>query len=406
MRKKIASFFLVVTMGCSVFSMQADAATQVYVQRAVNVRSEASNSAKILGVVTKGTKLSKLSEARGWTKVSYKGKEAYIASSFLTELKDGNTVDVTQTTEAGSASATTAAPAQGSQTTTKTKVYVNNSFVNIRESASSKSTLLGTAKKGAAFYRVESKNGWTKVEYGAGYAYISSQYLTTKKPANTTTQKPNSTTTKVYVNYKRVNVRKAASSKSTLLGYATQGQSFTSYGTSGIYTKVKFNGGYAYIATQYLTTKKTTSTTATTATTAPSKTVVYVNNSYINVRASASSQSKLLGKVYKGEKLYKLGTVGAFTKIEYKNSVAYVLTSYLSNKAVTATTAKPNGTKTSIAYVNNSYVNVRKSASTSSKLLGKLYKGAKVTVVGTNGSFSKIKYNNSYAYIATKYLSA
>lgn len=394
MRKKVASFFLVLTMGCSVFSIQADASTEVYVQRAVNVRSEASNSSQILGVVTKGTRLSKLSEARGWTKVSYKGKEAYIASSFLTELNSGGTVD-TSTAVDSSQTATTATPitGQGNQSTTRTKVYVNHSYVNIREAASSTSALLGTAKKGNVFYRVESKNGWTKVEYGAGYAYISSQYLTAK-PVNSTV-----TNNIVYVNYKRVNVRKSASSKSTLLGYATQGQSFTSYGTSGTYTKVKFNGGYGYIATQYLTTKKTTNTTT-------NKTAVYVNNRYINVRAAASSKSTLLGKVYKGEKLYKLGTEGAFTKIEYGNSVAYVSTAYLTNKAVTATTATDSSTKTSTAYVNNSYVNVRKSASSKSTLLGKLYKGAKVTVVGKQGSFTKIKYNNSYAYIATQYLSA
>ncbi len=390
MRKKIASFFLVVIMGCSIFSIQADASTQVYVKSTVNVRSEASNSSDILGVITRGSKLQKISEARGWTKVSYKGKEAYIASSFLTEIKSevGQSTQSTTATQTGNTTTTEAV--QNNQTTSKTKVYVNHSSVNVREQASSKSALLGTAKKGAVFYRVESKNGWTKVEYGAGYAYIASQYLTTS-PNNSLV-----TNHTVYVNYKRVNVRKAASSKSTLLGYATKGQAFTSYGTSGVYTKVKFNGGYGYIATQYLTTKQTTDTVT-------NKTAVYVNNRYVNVRSAASSKSTLLGKAYKGEKLYKLGTEGSYTKIEYGNSVGYVATMYLTNKAVSTTN---NEVTTSTAYVNNRYVNVRKTASSKSTLLGKLYKGAKVTVVGKQGSFTKIKYNNSYAYVATQYLSA
>lgn len=390
MRKKIASFFLVLTMGCSIFSMQADASTQVYVKRTVNVRSEASNSSDILGVITRGSKLERISEARGWSKVSYKGKEAYIASSFLTEIKSEIGASTADTTTAITDDTTATVGDQNSQNPSRAKVYVNHSSVNIREKASSKSALLGTAKKGAIFYRVESKNGWTKVEYGAGYAYIASQYLSASSSDSVVT---NNT---VYVNYKRVNVRKAASSKSTLLGYATKGQTFTSYGTSGMYTKVKFNGGYGYIATQYLSTKQTTEPVV-------NKTAVYVNNRYVNVRAAASSKSTLLGKVYKGEKLYKLGTEGSYTKIEYGNSVGYVATVYLTNKSV-STTGGGSGT-TSTAYVNNSYVNVRKAASSKSALLGKLYKGAKVTVVGKQGSFTKIKYNNSYAYVATQYLS-
>ena len=387
MRKKIASFFLILTMGCSIFSMQANASTQVYVKSTVNVRSEASNSSEILGVITRGSKLQKISEARGWSKVSYKGREAYIASSFLTEIKSevgGSTTAAPNDTTAATGEN------QNTQNLSRAKVYVNHSSVNVREQASSKSALLGTAKKGAVFYRVESKNGWTKVEYGAGYAYIASQYLTASSNNAVVTNKT------VYVNYKRVNVRKAASSKSTLLGYATKGQTFTSYGTSGMYTKVKFNGGYGYIATQYLSTKQQTTVPVV------NKTAVYVNNRYVNVRSAASSKSTLLGKAYKGEKLYKLGTEGSYTKIEYGNSVGYVATVYLTNKAVSTT---GGGGTTSTAYVKNQYVNVRKTASSKSTLLGKLYKGAKVTVVGKQGSFTKIKYNNSYAYVATQYLS-
>lgn len=370
-------------LSCSVFSVNVDAATQVYVKSTVNVRSEASNSSQILGVITRGTKINRISEARGWSKVSYKGKEAYIASSFLTELESeiGQTTTVTE----GGAQDTTLSDGKGDSS--RTKVYVNHSSVNVREKASSKSALLGTAKRGAVFYRVESKNGWTKIEYGTTYAYIASQYLSVVSGDTSVVNKT------VYVNYKRVNIRAQASSKSTLLGYATKGQKFTSYGVSGAYTKIKFNGKYGYIATQYLTSKNETQAPV-------SKTAVYVNNRYVNVRAQASSKSKLLGKAYKGEKLYKLGVSGAFTKIEYGNAVGYVATTYLTTMPVSGTD------KGSVAYVNNQYVNVRKAASSKSALLGKLYKGAKVVVVGKSGAFTKIQYNNSYGYVATRYLTA
>lgn len=397
MRKKIVSFFLAMMMGCSIFSIQADAATQVYVQRAANVRSEASNSSKVLGVVSKGTKLSKLSEARGWTKVSYQGKEAYIATSFLTEIASGTTASPTVTT---AKTATTTQKADGitnDDGTNTTKVYVNHYRVNIRKSASSKSKLLGTAKKGDSFDRVGSVNGWTKIVYGTGYAYISSQYLTTKSGSVTTATTASTTATTatpgktvVYVNNSYINVRAQASSKSKLLGKVYKGEKLYKLGTVGSFTKIEYNNSVGYVATAYLTTGKSDTGTTYTA---------YVNNSYVNVRKAASSKSALLGKLYKGVAVTVVGKSGNFSKIKYNNSYGYVATSYLSTK-------KSDTGTTYTAYVSNKYVNVRKAASSKSALLGKLYKGAKVTVVGKSGSFSKIKYNNSYAYVATAYLRA
>lgn len=50
---------------------------------ALNVRAGASSKAKIMGVVTKGTKLEVLGTVNNWVKVSYNGKVAYVYSSYV-----------------------------------------------------------------------------------------------------------------------------------------------------------------------------------------------------------------------------------------------------------------------------------------------------------------------------------
>ena len=50
---------------------------------ALNVRAGASSKAKIMGVVTKGTKLEVLGIVNNWLKVSYNGKVTYVYSSYV-----------------------------------------------------------------------------------------------------------------------------------------------------------------------------------------------------------------------------------------------------------------------------------------------------------------------------------
>ena len=54
--------------------------------------------------------------------------------------------------------------------------------------------------------------------------------------------------------------------------------------------------------------------------------------------------------------------------------------------------------------VTGTAVNLRAKPSTSGKVLIKLNSGEKVTVVGTSGSWSRVKYKTYEGYISTKFL--
>lgn len=52
-----------------------------------------------------------------------------------------------------------------------------NTFLNIRSYASASAPVLGTIDKGGEVEVYEITNGWAKIRYDEGYAYVSAQYL-------------------------------------------------------------------------------------------------------------------------------------------------------------------------------------------------------------------------------------
>ena len=120
----------------------------------VNVRQKASSSSKKLGTLNKGTEITITGTSGKWTKIAYKGGTAYVFSEYVSTKKpDDDVVGKTAT------------------------IYNCNSWVNVREKASSSSKKLGEAKKGAT-YTVKGVSGnWVKVDYDGKTAYIYKRYV-------------------------------------------------------------------------------------------------------------------------------------------------------------------------------------------------------------------------------------
>ena len=132
----------------------------------------------------------------------------------------------------------------------------------------------------------------------------------------------------------------------------------------------------------------------------------------VNVRASASGLSKLVGYAYLGDTFKILGKTGNWYYIQYNNTTkGYIWANYLNatktsagytpastttNTSGTATATPTSATPTKVTIANCVYaVNIRASASTSSKKLGKGSLGATFTYLGTEGDWYKIQYNTT-----------
>lgn len=152
--------------------------------------------------------------------------------------------------------------------------------VNIRKSDSAGADKLGSASVGEEFTLIEKLgNGWTKVKYQDGEAFIKTEYLedvedavtvefvsssdnvatpdtsATKSPAKEETKAEATTNTKVNGKVKvtdGVRVRKEPNVTADILGTVYAGDEFDFIETTGDWTKVKYKKNYGYIKSDYV----------------------------------------------------------------------------------------------------------------------------------------------------------
>lgn len=119
----------------------------------------------------------------------------------------------------------------------------------------------------------------------------------------------------------------------------------------------------------------------------------------VNVRSSDSEQADKLGKVTGGTKLQVLEQrPNGWTKVDYEGKEGYIKTEFL-QAAESAAGAEAIGTVTA-----TTNINVRASASETADRLGVLSGGDSAELIGTEGDWSKIKYNGQIGYVKSEYV--
>ena len=119
----------------------------------------------------------------------------------------------------------------------------------------------------------------------------------------------------------------------------------------------------------------------------------------VNVRSSDSEQADKLGKVSGGTKLQVLEQrPNGWTKVDYEGKEGYIKTEFL-QLAESVAGAETIGTVTA-----TTNINVRASASETADRLGVLSGGDSADLVGTEGDWSKIKYNGQIGYVKSEYV--
>ena len=205
----------------------------------------------------------------------------------------------------------------------------------------------------------------------------------------------------IIVNCKNsANVRAKADSDSKKLGEAARGTSYKLLAKEGKWYKIQYTKsktGYVYY--KYVKVGKKGDE--------PSSSKVTVTNAPngVNIRAKASSKSKILGVAYTGESFEKKGKSGKWTKVIYDGDTAYIFSSYLSGGSSSSSGITPVDNET--GYIDcNTKVNVRAKDSSSSKKLGTLKRGAEITITGTTKKWTRISYKDGEGFVYSKYVSS
>ena len=333
----------------------------------LNFRNGAGTSYSIIKVLNKGEKVEVISESNGWSKVKHDSRLGYVASQYIDKTNTNYIIK-----------------------------EVNTDGLNVRTGPSTSYASIGKLNTGDKVEVISESAGWSKINYNNKTAYVSSGYL---KAVSTTTP----STTEQYkeikvVNTDGLNVRKGPSTSYELIGKIDKGTNVEVISESNGWSKINYKNTTAYVATKYLD-KKSTDTEDTTE---QYKEIKVVNTDGLNVRKGPSTSYESIGKIDKGTNVEVISESNGWSKINYKNTTAYVATKYLDKKSTD--TEDTTEQYKEIKVVNTDGLNVRKGPSTSYESIGKIDKGTNVEVISESNGWSKINYKNTTAYVATKYL--
>lgn len=186
-----------------------------------------------------------------------------------------------------------------------------------------------------------------------------------------------------------VNFRDAAGMDSNIMETLPKGTKVNVLDDSTNWVQVEYNGKTGYVYKTYLETKTVKVGT------------VKVGDSRLNVRQKPSMSSKIIGKLYNGNKVEIKGESGNWYEIEYKGKTAYVSKKYVKTSSTTISEIE----ECSDTFKAETGFNVRTGPSTSKAKMGRIIKGQVFQVKGKcqNGWYL-IQYGSKEGYISPMYL--
>lgn len=219
-------------------------------------------------------------------------------------------------------------------------VNVEGTFLRIRSNPSTDSQVLGTMSEGMKFEILAQSNGWYKINYNSTIGYVHGDYV---QEINSTSTEDTLYYGKVYNAAPNLRVRSGSSLNSSILGYVVDNTTVSIVGSEGEWYRIKFNDAYGYVHSDYVLVNGIDNS----------------NNGGNNNESNSGNNSGGDETIRQTGYVYDLG---------------------------------------------GSTLRVRQSPDTSSNVLGSLYEGNSVNIVGEEGNWYRISYKESIAYVSKDYI--
>ena len=268
----------------------------------LNVRSGPSTSYTVVTTVKKNDKVNILQSSNGWYKIeTSSGKQGWVSSSYISALNSNTNNSTNNNTQSNIA-------------------IVNTDGLNFRNGAGTSYSIIKVLNKGEKVEVISESNGWSKVKHDSRLGYVASQYID-KATTNYTIKE---------VNIDGLNVRTGPSTSYATIGKLNKGTRVEVISESAGWSKINYNNKTAYVSSGYLKAVSTsTPDTKPEDTTQQYKEIKVVNTDGLNVRKGPSTSYESIGKIDKGTSVEVISESDGWSKINYKNTTAYVATRYL-----------------------------------------------------------------------------
>ena len=256
----------------------------------------------VVTTVKKNDKVNILQSSNGWYKIeTSSGKQGWVSSSYISASNSNTNNSTNNNTQSNIA-------------------IVNTDGLNFRNGAGTSYSIIKVLNKGEKVEVISESNGWSKVKHDSRLGYVASQYID-KATTNYTIKE---------VNTDGLNVRTGPSTSYATIGKLNKGTRVEVISESAGWSKINYNNKTAYVSSGYLKAVSTsTPDTKPEDTTQQYKEIKVVNTDGLNVRKGPSTSYESIGKIDKGTSVEVISESDGWSKINYKNTTAYVATRYL-----------------------------------------------------------------------------
>ena len=279
----------------------AGATTQMTATVGVNIRSGASTQSSILGGLYRGQTVTAISSAAGWTKITFRGSTAYVASKYLSKGKD---LPVPKKIGAGTVKITTTA-------------------LNLRTGPGLSYRVIKVLKGGTKVTLTgKTARGWAQLINGKSTGWSSMQYL-----ASATTGRPTIIGKRVAT--ADLDIRTTSGANAKTVAEVKKGTALSVTGAiQNGRAQIIYKGAIRWVTAKYLTNLKSNLP-------APPKLPKITGTRYatatLNIRSTYADKYKLITEVPRGTKLNITGVVkNGRMQIIFEKAVRWVTAKYLS----------------------------------------------------------------------------
>ncbi|MDR2514484.1 MAG: SH3 domain-containing protein [Christensenellaceae bacterium] len=295
----------------------------------LRLRQEPSTASSVLTQLPNGAMVAVINQTGDWYRIGYGAYTGYVMKSYV-RLATNSTVP-----DGGSGGTGSGGTGSGAVGETLYLGYIAlsdaNSSVNVRSSASSSSSVLGSLKHGTAVEVLASNGDWYRLNYGSGSGYVLRSYIRLTgetKPGSgsgsgagsgsgSSSNVGRSGTVKLSSASSTVNVRSGPGTSYAVTFVAAHGQQLTITAEQSGWYGVTINGKSGYISAQYVALGASPAQSSAQTTAA------------VHLRSSASATSNSLGTYTAGTTVTVLEKGADWSKVSVGGKTGYMKNSYL-----------------------------------------------------------------------------
>ena len=381
----------------------------VNVNSTLNIRQAAEVNSSVIGTLKNGDTFEIISKSGEWYNIKSNNIVGFVGAAYVQEITGNETTieNVIQTITEEHEESTYESKAQ-----TEEGIVVNVSTnLRVRSGPDTSLETVGYLLNGTKVTIKGEILGWYNIVFNGRDGYVSKEYVK-KKSSNIVTTSNISvnkagTTGKVVNISSCLNIRSGAGTGHSIVGTLHNGESVNILEKSGDWYHINHNGVTGYVSAQYLQEVSAGGdSTAVSSSRTVNKTGKVVNiSSSLNIRSGAGTGYSIVGTLYNGQTVNILEKSGDWYHISHNGVTGYVSAQYL--QEIASGSSSNEGAISSgegVVYNITTNLRVRAAASTNSLVLGYLYNGDRVKILGASNGWTQIEYKGTTGYVSSEYI--